>query len=133
MLGGGFSRLGYGKRIMVASVLAAITRIAGVGMQAVADDNVWLNLLQYAAPLAAAAWGLSQVFHQPVAAQAKAAPRARRPGRLMVIFSRIQIYVLKRVLASVLVVLLLIAAGEPSGRFRVGVARRRRPRRYRTG
>jgi lipopolysaccharide export system permease protein len=64
VLGGGFSRLGYGKRIMVAAGLAAITRIAGVGMQAVADDDIWLNLLQYAAPMAAVAWGLSQVFHQ---------------------------------------------------------------------
>ena len=73
VLGGGFSRLGYGRRIMVASALAAITRIAGVGMQAVADDNIWLNLLQYAAPMAAVAWALSQVFHQ-----AKA-PR-RRPA-----------------------------------------------------
>ena len=64
VLGGGFSRLGYGRRIMVASGLAAITRIAGVGMQAVADDNIWMNLLQYAAPMAAVVWGLSQVFHQ---------------------------------------------------------------------
>ena len=73
VLGGGFSRLGYGKRIMVASGLAAITRIAGVGMQAVADDNVWLNLLQYAAPMAAIAWGLSQVFHQHKAPRRKPA------------------------------------------------------------
>jgi lipopolysaccharide export system permease protein len=62
VLGGGFSRLGYGKRILTAIAVAAVTRIAGFGVQSVADDNVWLNLLQYAVPLAAVAWGLGQVF-----------------------------------------------------------------------
>jgi lipopolysaccharide export system permease protein len=64
VLGSGFSRMGYGKRIMTAAALAAVTRIAGVGMQAVADDNVWLNTLQYLVPLAATAWALSRVFRQ---------------------------------------------------------------------
>jgi lipopolysaccharide export system permease protein len=64
VLGSSFSRMGYGRRIMIAAGLAAITRIAGVGMQAVADDNVWLNVLQYLVPLAATAWGLSRVFRQ---------------------------------------------------------------------
>lgn len=64
VLGGGFSRLGYGKRILTAIAVAAVTRIAGFGVQAVADDNVWLNVLQYAVPLAAVAWGLGQVFHR---------------------------------------------------------------------
>ena len=65
VLGGGFSRLGYGRRILVAIGAAAVTRIAGFGVQAVADDNVWLNALQYAAPLAAIYWGLGQVFRRP--------------------------------------------------------------------
>jgi len=65
VLGGGFSRLGYGKRILTAIGLAAVTRIAGFGVQAVADDQVWLNVLQYAVPLAAIAWGLGRVFHRP--------------------------------------------------------------------
>jgi lipopolysaccharide export system permease protein len=65
VLGGGFSRLGYGKRILTAIGLAAVTRIAGFGVQAVADDQVWLNVLQYAVPLAASAWGLGRVFHRP--------------------------------------------------------------------
>ena len=84
VLGGGFSRLGYSKRIMVACGLAALTRIAGVGVQAAADNEVWLNVLQYAVPLAATAWALSRVFRQksrrlrvgrPVAAMAAASPR----------------------------------------------------------
>ncbi len=65
VLGGGFSRLGYGKRILTAIAVAAVTRIAGFGVQTVADDQVWLNGLQYAVPLIAIAWGLSQVFHRP--------------------------------------------------------------------
>jgi lipopolysaccharide export system permease protein len=72
VLGGGFSRLGYGKRILIAIAVAAVTRIAGFGVQTVADDQVWLNALQYAVPLAAVAWGLGQVFHRP--AKPKPAP-----------------------------------------------------------
>jgi lipopolysaccharide export system permease protein len=64
VLGGGFSRMGYAKRIMTAAALAAVTRIAGVGVQAICDDNVWFNLLQYLTPLAAVAWAMSRVFHQ---------------------------------------------------------------------
>jgi lipopolysaccharide export system permease protein len=72
VLGGGFSRLGYGKRIVTAVAVAAVARIAGFGVQAVADDQVWLNLLQYAVPLAAIAWGVRQVFKRP--ARAKRSP-----------------------------------------------------------
>ena len=64
VLGSSFSRMGYGRRIMIAAGLAAITRIAGVGMQAVADDNIWFNVLQYLVPLGATAWALSRVFRQ---------------------------------------------------------------------
>jgi lipopolysaccharide export system permease protein len=71
VLGGGFSRLGYGKRILVAIGVAAVTRIAGFGVQTVADDTVWLNALQYAVPLVAIAWGLGQVFHRPARAPRK--------------------------------------------------------------
>jgi lipopolysaccharide export system permease protein len=75
VLGGGFSRLGYGKRILTAIAVAAVTRIAGFGVQAIADDNVWLNILQYATPLAAVAWGLHQVF-QGLPRTSRSAPRA---------------------------------------------------------
>jgi lipopolysaccharide export system permease protein len=64
VLGSSFSRMGYGRRIMTAAGLAAIARIAGVGMQAVADDNVWFNVLQYLVPVAVTAWALSRVFRQ---------------------------------------------------------------------
>jgi lipopolysaccharide export system permease protein len=64
VLGGGFSRMGYGRRITTAAALAAGVRIAGVGVQAVCDDSVWLNVLQYAVPLAAVAWAMSRIFRQ---------------------------------------------------------------------
>jgi lipopolysaccharide export system permease protein len=64
VLGGGFSRMGYGKRITTVAAIAAVVRIAGVGMQAIADDNVWLNLLQYAVPIGAIAWAMTRVFRQ---------------------------------------------------------------------
>jgi lipopolysaccharide export system permease protein len=64
VLGGGFSRMGYGRRILVAIGVATVTRIMGFGMAAVADDNVWLNVLQYAVPLLAMIWGLHQVFRR---------------------------------------------------------------------
>jgi len=79
VLGGGFSRMGYGKRILVSIALAAVTRILGFGVQAVADDTVWLNLLQYAVPLGAAAFGLNQVFRRP-ARIPKAPPLALAPA-----------------------------------------------------
>jgi len=58
--------MGYGKRITTAAAIAAVVRIAGVGMQAIADDNVWLNLLQYAVPVGAIAWAMTRVFRQNV-------------------------------------------------------------------
>jgi lipopolysaccharide export system permease protein len=79
VLGGGFSRLGYGRRILVAIGLATVARVMGFGMQAVADDDVWLNLLQYAVPVVAMVWGLGQVFRRPPRT-AKAPPRALAPA-----------------------------------------------------
>ncbi len=66
VLGGGFSRLGYGRRIAAISGAAAVVRILGFGAQAACDDNAWLNVLQYLIPAAAAAWGLSRIFRERV-------------------------------------------------------------------
>jgi lipopolysaccharide export system permease protein len=73
VLGGGFNRLGYARRIALAGAAAAAVRIVGVGIQAICDDNIWFNLLQYAAPLGAALWALSIVLNQ------RAGRRAYRP------------------------------------------------------
>jgi lipopolysaccharide export system permease protein len=66
VIGGPFNRLGYTRRILIASALAAVTRIAGAGAQALCDTQVWANVLQYAIPLAATYWAFRQVFRQPV-------------------------------------------------------------------
>jgi lipopolysaccharide export system permease protein len=78
VLGGPFSRMGYGKRMAAVGAAAAIVRIVGFGIQAACEDDPWLNVLQYLAPLAAMAWGMSQIFRQKVSVrrQAKLAKRA---------------------------------------------------------
>jgi lipopolysaccharide export system permease protein len=50
IIGGGFSRFGYGGRIALAGVTAAVTRIAGFALQAACVRAPDLNGLQYAAP-----------------------------------------------------------------------------------
>lgn len=51
VLVGDFRRGGYGKRIMIAAVLALLVRIAALALQAVAADEPELNPIQYALPL----------------------------------------------------------------------------------
>jgi lipopolysaccharide export system permease protein len=78
IIGGGFSRLGYGRRIALIAGLAALTRIIGFVVQAACDGNVWLNVAQYAIPLLALGLALASIFRQPVG---RAAPRtSRRPA-----------------------------------------------------
>jgi lipopolysaccharide export system permease protein len=59
VIGGPFSRLGYGRRIITAGVAAGLVRIAGFGVQAACDGNVWLNTLQYLVPLIPTVWAMS--------------------------------------------------------------------------
>jgi lipopolysaccharide export system permease protein len=66
VIGGQFSRMGYGKRIATVGAAAGVVRIVGFGVQAACEDSAWLNILQYAVPLAAMWWGLSQIFRQKV-------------------------------------------------------------------
>lgn len=64
IIGGGFSRLGYGRRIALMGGVAALTRI--VGFVVPYEDNAWLNVFQYLIPLAAIWWALRGVFRQRV-------------------------------------------------------------------
>ena len=66
IIGGGFSRLGYGRRIASIGAAAALVRIIGFVIQAACEQSAWLNLLQYAIPLAAAGLALRSVFRQRV-------------------------------------------------------------------
>jgi lipopolysaccharide export system permease protein len=62
VLGATFSRFGYGRRIAIAAGAALVVRIVGFGLQAAAADAVWLNPLQYAAPVLAMIFALMIVF-----------------------------------------------------------------------
>jgi len=72
VIGGPFSRLGYGARIATAAAVAAAARILGFAIQAMAIHAVWVNAVQYLLPMAVGAAALGVVFHQ----------RARTPVRL---------------------------------------------------
>lgn len=66
IIGGGFSRLGYGRRIAMIGGAAAALRILGFVVQAGSEDAAWINLLQYAVPLGGLAWALSGVFRRRI-------------------------------------------------------------------
>jgi lipopolysaccharide export system permease protein len=66
VIGGAFSRMGYGRRIILAAAAAALVRLAGFGAQALAASVPWLNILQYLAPLAAIAFPMWLLFRQRV-------------------------------------------------------------------
>jgi lipopolysaccharide export system permease protein len=51
MLGGQFSRGGYGRRIMYAAMIALVVRLVALAVPPSAEDAPELNLLQYALPL----------------------------------------------------------------------------------
>jgi lipopolysaccharide export system permease protein len=66
VIGGPFSRLGYGRRILIVGAAAGVVRILGFGAQAACESNVWFNLVQYALPLGGAIWAFHELFRQPV-------------------------------------------------------------------
>lgn len=51
LLGGEFSRRGYGRRLAIASVVALLVRLGALAIQTAAADDPRLNALQYAFPL----------------------------------------------------------------------------------
>ncbi|MFZ5720058.1 MAG: LPS export ABC transporter permease LptF [Pseudomonadota bacterium] len=66
IIGGGFSRLGYGRRIAAMGAVAAIVRLAGFQVQSAAEEAAWVNALQYVIPIATTWGGLAVVFRQRV-------------------------------------------------------------------
>jgi lipopolysaccharide export system permease protein len=52
VLVGEFSRQGYARRIMIASVVALVVRLAALGITPAAEENPDLNVLQYLFPIA---------------------------------------------------------------------------------
>jgi len=66
VVGGGFSRLGYGRRMAAFGGIAAGVRILGFIVQAACEDMAWINLLQYLVPVVAAAVALREVYRLPL-------------------------------------------------------------------
>lgn len=62
ILGGAFSRTGYGGRIARASAMFLVVRVAGYGIVGAGAWSPWLNILQYALPLAVTAIALRLLF-----------------------------------------------------------------------
>lgn len=73
VLGGPFSRLGYGRRILQASVAAVLIRVAGFGVEPLAAESEWLNILQYVVPVAPILFVFRDLFRTEV--------RPRKPKR----------------------------------------------------
>lgn len=66
IIGGGFSRLGYNRRIVAMGAIAAVVRLAGFLVQAACEENAWLNIAQYAVPLIAIWGAMAAIFRQKV-------------------------------------------------------------------
>ena len=81
ILGAGFSRTGYGKRIAMISAIAISVRILGFVVQAACESEAWLNVAQYGIPLAATYFSLRGVFRQRVSRFIDI--RRRAPGGLI--------------------------------------------------
>ncbi|CAN5424329.1 LPS export ABC transporter permease LptF [soil metagenome] len=62
IMGGAFSRTGYGLRMAKAAGIFLLVRIAGYGIVAASAWNGWLNVFQYLLPLVAAALALRLLF-----------------------------------------------------------------------
>ncbi|WP_339928612.1 LptF/LptG family permease [uncultured Brevundimonas sp.] len=62
IMGGAFSRTGYGARIGKAAAVFLVVRVLGYVVVAASAWNGWLNLLQYLLPIAATAVALRLVF-----------------------------------------------------------------------
>jgi lipopolysaccharide export system permease protein len=79
IIGGGFSRLGYGRRMAVTGAVAIVVRILGFVALSAAESNVWINILQYVIPLAATIVALRSIFRQRVS---RFIDVRRRPTRI---------------------------------------------------
>jgi lipopolysaccharide export system permease protein len=74
VLGGAFSRLGYGARILAASAAGVAVRVLGFVAAAAADGNASLNILQYTPPLVCLLVCMLIVLRQHPARGPKRAP-----------------------------------------------------------
>ena len=85
ILGGGFSRLGYGVRIATVAGAALVTRVLGLAVQGAAAHTPTLNGFQYLVPVLATAVAAFFMFGgqrigRRLAPEPHPAPRAARPA-----------------------------------------------------
>jgi lipopolysaccharide export system permease protein len=79
VIGGGFSRLGYGRQIALAAAAALGVRLTGALIQAACENSPWLNVLQYVIPLVPGWWAARRLFRGPRAGAKPGAGRGSRP------------------------------------------------------
>ena len=80
IIGGGFSRLGYGRRIIAMGATAALLRIVGFQVVAAAEDAAWANVLQYLIPIGATAVVFARLFRQRINRHIDITRRPARPA-----------------------------------------------------
>ncbi|MBX7247543.1 MAG: LptF/LptG family permease [Caulobacteraceae bacterium] len=78
VMGGAFSRLGYGPRIARAAVLAVVIRVLGFGVEPLAAEAGWLNVLQYLVPIVPALLCFQILLRQKLELPTAGAGKARR-------------------------------------------------------
>jgi lipopolysaccharide export system permease protein len=66
VIGGAFSRMGYGRQIAIAAAAALGVRLAGALIQAACENASWLNVLQYLIPLVPGWWAARRLFRGPL-------------------------------------------------------------------
>jgi lipopolysaccharide export system permease protein len=66
VLGGPFSRMGYGRRIARAAMAAVLARIVGFGVAAACESFEWLNFAQYVVPLVPIWLSMRTLFRQRI-------------------------------------------------------------------
>jgi lipopolysaccharide export system permease protein len=79
VIGGAYSRLGYGGRIAVVAGAALLTRTLGFAAEAAAAKSPAFNLAQYAVPLLGGGLALAVVFASP-RRSSRASPRPSGPA-----------------------------------------------------
>jgi lipopolysaccharide export system permease protein len=80
VMGGAFSRLGYGRRIARAAFVAVVVRVLGFGVEPLAAESAWLNILQYLVPLVPAFICFQILFRQKLELPEPAPARAALAG-----------------------------------------------------
>jgi lipopolysaccharide export system permease protein len=78
VLGGSFSRLGYGRRIALVSAAALVTRTLGFAIQGIASSAPAMNLAQYLVPALAFAGSAAIIFAPPRKPGSEPAPTGLR-------------------------------------------------------